>query len=438
MTTLHDRLADLADTAPDAPPDPDLWGRGQRYGRQRRVAVAALASAALLAVTTGVLAWQPAREGVEPTQSDGLRLPDRLWRPDPWAPDIEQTGPLGPLVATIDAPRDGWGNLDLTAESEVAGVNAAGDYAFLSLDDRVGGEVELSPDGRYLAYWYASGSTGRGDVGYDAADGIAVLDAVEGDTRRHRVDTDLGLQPEQLSWAGERLWVPLWPYDERTATTSSSRLTSTLLWDMADAAPSEVAAAGLGDVGGLPAFGDDLVDVRRNRLVLIAPDGTRRALERVQGALDGPAHLDPTGTRVVGLRSLPADDRPHQAQLVVGTRTARARDGLRLLPVPDAIVDGIVGWRSDREVVTSRWTDDGAIYESVDVVTGERSALVRPPAQAWGSDDRFAADALAAPSFVAPRPPDLRDPRQTALAGLGAAAVVAGGAFLLWRRRVRA
>ena len=39
MTTLHDRLADLArDQAPTAPPAPELWVRGRRYHRRRRLA----------------------------------------------------------------------------------------------------------------------------------------------------------------------------------------------------------------------------------------------------------------------------------------------------------------------------------------------------------------------------------------------------------------
>ena len=37
MSTLHDRLADLAGEAPHPSADPDLWDRGRRYGRRRRV-----------------------------------------------------------------------------------------------------------------------------------------------------------------------------------------------------------------------------------------------------------------------------------------------------------------------------------------------------------------------------------------------------------------
>lgn len=444
MTTLHDQLADLADTAPRALPEPDLWGRGRRYGRRRRIAGATLALAGAVAVASGLLAWSPSGgTSIEPAGGGtGLRLPDRLYHPDPWAPGISENGPIGRLVAVVGAPRDSWSNLDLTEFADVAGVNASGEYVFLDLGDRVGDDLELSADGRYLAYWYADAPDGGAGAGEDAvADGIAVLDAETGETRRHAVETPLGLAPEERSWVEDRLWVPVWPYDELTATSASSRLDTMLAWDQSDAKPEVVDAPGLGSVGGLAVAGDDLVDLRRHRVVLIGPDGTQRVVGRIEGTVDSEIHLDPTGTRVVALRQPAGSDRDGQPasadQLVVGTLGARPEAGVRLVPVTDVDVDRVVGWRSDHEVVTYRWTGDGARYESVDVTTGEVDILVRVPTETWVPGDRIAADALAAPTFAAPAPPDLRDPRMVALAGTGGALVLALGGLVLWRRRVR-
>ena len=50
MSTLHERLGDLAGSAPVPPPDPDLWDRARRYHRRRRVGTAAVAAACVLAV----------------------------------------------------------------------------------------------------------------------------------------------------------------------------------------------------------------------------------------------------------------------------------------------------------------------------------------------------------------------------------------------------
>lgn len=41
MTSLHDRLADLAEDAPVGAPTPDLWTAGVRRGRKVRAATVA-------------------------------------------------------------------------------------------------------------------------------------------------------------------------------------------------------------------------------------------------------------------------------------------------------------------------------------------------------------------------------------------------------------
>src|SRR4051812_8665492 len=108
MTTLHDRLADLADDAPPGGPAPDLWERGRRYHRQRRVGTLAIAGAACVAlVAIAGLSWQQSGGLPEPAAPPSVEraLPDRLWTPSPWLPGTDEAGPLGPLAAVVGADR---------------------------------------------------------------------------------------------------------------------------------------------------------------------------------------------------------------------------------------------------------------------------------------------------------------------------------------------
>ncbi|MFI2706715.1 hypothetical protein ACH5WX_04140, partial [Nocardioides sp. CER28] len=68
MSTLHERLAELAEDAPvgGALPE-DLWDRGRRIARRRRLGTATIAAVACLALAlVGVLGWQRGRTSVEP------------------------------------------------------------------------------------------------------------------------------------------------------------------------------------------------------------------------------------------------------------------------------------------------------------------------------------------------------------------------------------
>jgi DNA-directed RNA polymerase specialized sigma24 family protein len=85
MSTLHDRLADLADEAGHADGAPlghDLWVQGRRWQRRRRVgavAVAGVLAAALIAL--GGVSWQVGQpEELRPAGSPA-GLPDRVWLP---------------------------------------------------------------------------------------------------------------------------------------------------------------------------------------------------------------------------------------------------------------------------------------------------------------------------------------------------------------------
>lgn len=453
MSTLHDRLARLADEADDAsPPPPDLWARGRRYGRRRTAGAVALVLAGLVALGTGVAALAPVGpEPVQPAQERAaLRLPDRLHHPDPWTPGTDETGPIGPLVAVLGAERTSWSG----SRSGVAAVGADGTYAFLDLAGRVGdgadgpeSEMALSADGRHLAYWYADAGDPRTEVdATEVATGVAVLDTVTGETvRRPAEDAPLGLDPQPLLWTGDVLWVSWWPYDEIGANgadaSASSVLQEVVAWDVASGEQTSHAGRGIVTrVLGATSWADRFVTVRQRAVTLVDAAGRTEVVGRVTDRVDGPPQVDPSGTRVAFLADTdPAGEASDAAEpVLVGRLPDRPGDEIALTAVPGEPVDRVLGWRSDREVVTLRYTPRGARYESVDVGSGERTLLLTPPAEPWSPTAQIAADALAAPSYDAPAPPGRVDPRALLAGGLALAVLTALVGLVLGRRRVRA
>lgn len=450
MSTLPDRLADLAGTAPTEGPAgataPELWDRGRRYGRRRRAGSAALALGLVVGLATGVLALAPGREsGIQPAgESAGLRLPDRLFHPSPWAPGTDGTGPIGPLVAVLGAERASWSG----SSNGVAGVTPAGEYAFLDLEDRADDRLALSADGRHLAYWYTDPERPEladGDAsGSVAAVGVAVLDTVSGEVLRHPVETRLGLMPMPLAWAGRLLWVPVWQYDERSSgegsARASSRLRQVLGWDVATGEVVEHEGRGvLAQIGDAPVWGERLVGLRQRDVLAVDSAGRRERVARLREPVEGPPAIDPSGSWLAVLGDTdPTGESSDGAEPVRVARMPEQPGGtLTLTTLAGPRVDRLVGWRSERELVTQRYASGGSVYESVDVETGARTTLLTPPAQTWTPSELIAADALAAPLLDAPAPPSRRDPRVLLVAGLGLALLAAAGG-LTWRRRVRA
>src|SRR4051794_28700803 len=108
MTTLHDRLADLAEDAPSGGPAPELWDRGRRYQRRRRTGGGVIAVVVALALAAlGGLDWWRARP--EPMPASGTpALPTKIWMPGKWLPGTDDAGPLGQLAAVQVATRGTW------------------------------------------------------------------------------------------------------------------------------------------------------------------------------------------------------------------------------------------------------------------------------------------------------------------------------------------
>ncbi len=448
MSTLHDRLSDLADAAPTGAPTGaapgDLWVSGRRLDRRRRLGTAvAVATAAALVGGLAGLSWSRSDVDVQPAgPRTELGFPDRFYLPSERLPGTDDTGPIGPLSAL------------LSGHERPIGISATGEYAFLDLPTRadrtfvgdVGGPA-INADGTKVAYWREGRPSGEplGD-GYDSIVGVNVYDTVSGDVVTFPVPTEHGLQDQALVWAGDTLWFEVWQNDApRDDGSASGSLQETVAWNPADdsrttwdrglpglslwsASAWDGRLVGLGGQGALRFFTHEGTEVRAevdmsprvDPHVVVSDDGRRlAALEDT----DGPSVTD----------TLPQP-------LLVGELPDRAGTTPAVAPqqVPgtaDQGVNEVLGWRDDSHVVAMRYgngADRQAALVSVDVVTGEQELL----APLTTNTPELAADALEGPLLDAPPPPDPLDPR---LVYGGIAAILLGCtvALVWWRRRVQ-
>ena len=221
MTTLHDRLSDLADEASSDPLPGDLWATGRRLHRRHRAGTA-LVVAIVVGLLTGItgLSWSRSHVDVEPASEVGrLGFPDRFYWPSEDLPTTTDTGPIGPLSAL------------LSGIQKPVGISGTGEYAILDLPgwsqgnqfDARGESPELSADGTRVAYWSSGRSTGDPvDRGVDPYTGVSVYDTVTGEVDTYPVETAHGLMPADLVWAGDDVWFQIWQYDAPRADGSSS------------------------------------------------------------------------------------------------------------------------------------------------------------------------------------------------------------------------
>ncbi|WP_348692103.1 hypothetical protein [uncultured Nocardioides sp.] len=379
MSTLHQRLGDLAGSAPAPPPDPDLWDRARRYHRRRRVGTAAVAAACVLAVVAlvGLDTWQrspsiePAAPGTDPA------LPARFWEPSPWLPGNDGE-PVGTLAALIDSPRKSA--LSLGARPGVVGVSATtGEYRFLDLPDdahEVDSGHALSPDGTKVAYWLAGETTGTPQTAGGqplTVTGVAIWDAETGEVMRHEVETEHGLVPWDLLWADPTRLVVRWGH-----------------WRVGDDAPDSDQGGSidrvglrvwqLGDPEGPVAIGvEDNLDGTNGKGYLMFSPGDSSVLDLVTGErsewelaksnYSDVSALSPDGTAI----AYPRGNR-NPGRLVVAT------EGGVSDPLVDDKVWAAVGWVGDDTVAfVTRDTDIdpiSATIESISLSTGERTELI--------------------------------------------------------------
>jgi hypothetical protein len=438
MTTLHDRLADLAADAPRGGPVPDLWDRGRRYHRQRRVGTAVIAAAAVvvLAVVAGV-SWQ--RSAPVPTPARGpVGLPDRVWAPSPWLPS---TATPGRLVAMSSAERGGWAGKH---SGYVAISASSGEYAFLDLPDvELGGngEVRLAPDGRHVAYWMTGPTSDTPNSYSGPISGLAVYDTTTGDVTRHWIDTAHGLMPDFLAWADADTVVfsagqVRGGDDDSDMDRSSSSFGTVTAWRLGED-PRPVVGVGPGASLEGVGHGRVLVDAGSRGGSLLVDVGAPSRGRRV--------HLPEYSPRPSQLEFVALDVSGDRFALVPGTRSpnrVHAGPAGALREVPNTRGTwGVLDWLDADTIVTMRRERDpegvGSGLYRVSLATGSSRELVHFPPLTYGGSWQFATDLLGAPSVDAVAPPSPMDPRLTA--GLSVAIVLAAlVALVLWRRRVRA
>ncbi|GAB3784052.1 hypothetical protein [Nocardioides ungokensis] len=439
MTTLHDRLADLAEEAPGPLPAPGLWDRGRRYRRRRRAGTLAVLGATMLVLALlGGVTWHRAAAPLQP--ADGpAELPDRVWAPSPWLPSTDRPGRL---VAITAADQGSWTGM----RPSLVGVSATtGDYAFLDdLPDAAPDGLDepvLSPDGRHIAYWLRGATTGTPNSDSGPVTGVGVFDTGTGGVSRHWIRTAHGLRPDFLSWADAGTVVFSGGQirggdDASEMDQATSALGTVMMWSLGsqpEPVPGVDAGASLIEA----AHGRIEVDTRSSssgreyrQVDLDNPSrGRFVSVPGISGSFNSLpyAAFDASGRRV----ALVADHNPNGVRAgVVGN--------LHVVPSTRRTLS-VLDWLDDHTIVTQRMVNrlglgGGTRLSRVSVSTGDFRDLVRLPAQGGGW--QFATDLLSAPSVHADPPPRPLDPRW--VTGLAVGTLVAAVAIaVLWRRRVR-
>lgn len=437
MSTLHERLADLATDAPAAAPDPLLWDRAARFHRRRRAGTAGLVAVVVLAVVSlvGIDAWQrspgvePAAPGVEPA------LPARFYAPSPWLPG---TGgePTGPLAALITAERKGW----FSTGNGVVGVSATtGAYRFLDLPDDAGEGWGLSPDGSRVAYWLTGETSGSPQTAGGQAlpiVGIAVWNARTGEVVRHEVVTEHGLAvDDQLVWADSSALVTSWGQyrvgDDAPARDQGGSIDRVGLRVWEPDGPDGPVALGVdADVDAGNGEGQVLLSSRR-RSVLDVRTGERSGPDVVGSNYGNVSALSPDGSAVAYPRG---NKNPNR--LVV----ARADSGAPELVLDDDVWAAVAWLDDDTIAFTTRDTEQDpipAFIETLSLSTGERSVLIEAGPDLQPGFDDLATDLLTVELREYDEPPISWDPRLVAgLVGFGTLVAVLW--LWGWRRRVEA
>jgi hypothetical protein len=441
-TSLHDRLADLADDAPTGGPEPGLWDRATRLHRRRRagtVVIAAVACLALLAVAG--LSWFQARSDVQPAGGrDGL--PDRVYTPSKWLPSAEH----GRLALAFNADR---GSLFDTALG-VVGVSAStGEYGFVDLP-AVAGEWRLSPDGRHIAFWQTGPTTDKPNdhMSDEPVAAVAVYDTTTGEVRSQPIETEHGLQPDALVWTDARTLVLSYGQivggpDDPDMEQGMSTFPVWSRWDLADPAPTSIDLpdeVGHGYVNGafeglVSVAGDDQSywfvdphDPASPRQVFVDGETT--------GSL-GPV-VEHHGGRIAAVGGGPNLGNPNRVVVAVAAQPSTKAD-----PEPFRRISGTAGtyevlaWPDDQLVVERKlgsW--EQTVLARVDPESGETTTLVRLPKGMFPRYVQYASDLFTAPTLEGIEPPTPTGSRTT-LALVLLTTSAAGIALLWWRRRVR-
>lgn len=446
-TELRDHLDAVAERAPLSTPPADLWRRGRR--RQVRRAVAGMTVAAVLAVVGGVVGGQvwswTERQTTDPVDAPlpDLVLPDHVFRPGPWLAGTDDAGPIGPLVALVGGPRKHrtWWSVDQS--NGIAGLSATGVYRYLDLPGRVGeeddfgaGEVSLSPDGRYVAYW-ASGPTTDEPVLSDSGDvagAVAVYDTVTGRSDRREISSPHGLDSWGIAWTGGVVRMSYGEYDPPRPDGMSSVGVGYASWEASTSRWTLTAST-------RPGYDASIVGARH--FVTGAGEGTKGLMGeagverrfRLDTVVEGVPVPSPDGRLVAGVfdANPSRDDLAARSVVVTDLDEVDERGRAVGTSVPGVQAHRVYGWRDARTVVAALGGPEPGIY-GVDIESGEVILLTRLVDTYDVIDTQFAAEAWQAPTVEVTEPRWPWDPRLKA--GLVAGALLLVWALVrVWRRR---
>lgn len=443
--SLHDLLEDLAADAPlTGLPPQELWHRGRRAARVRRLGTVAIVAAACLGllVLTGV-GWQ-SRTAPTPSSTRGHApaMPDRLYsRLSGWLPTY--AGAPGTLAAIMVARQ----NTVVGSASRLVGVSAvSGRYAFLSLPNITQPDLAvLSPDGRQIGYWITGKPSStvfamhprfrsQGTAPLPPVVGYAVFDTTTGHSRVTRIPTKHGLFIGTLTWAGNGLLYA--PYGEATGPDSAGALHVGLVG--AKSITPTVRAVLAGD-GTVPVGHDRvLVPAWRHHPQGEIYDVRTGGVTTVTLPLTMPTPaVSPDG----GLIAMVAGEK------VPGRMTVKRVSGPIVLRTSSLVVSPLA-WIDDEHLAIATMTSEKHPEGSIRVVdlggTGpgpeQTHTVVRgfPRGTGWlVRPQRIAYDLLADPTVHADRPPSPWGPRKEMGFGGGVVLVAAAAGIMIWRRRAR-
>ncbi|EGD42627.1 putative peptide chain release factor 2 (RF-2) [Nocardioidaceae bacterium Broad-1] len=324
-----------------------------------------------LVVALGLMAACATPGGDDPVVPPGGALPTRLHDVDRDLHGTDEVGPIGPLAVAWTAGKGRMiGGIPLFRplyEQGVVGVSAeTGAYAFLDIPMEPGtyrcGFVELSPDGRRMAFWISRVSRPWAPWACDDASALGVYDTVTGEVVRQSITPG-----ESVAWIdSDRLVIG--HFGSLRPRTDDLRAAPFRVWDVRRPAAAHR--------DGLPR------PLRGVRLPLRSVDGVA---------------IDDTSTRAVRVRN-------DRGPLLVSSWDNRLGEENLRVPGPEDYV-AVVGWRDEGSVVALTQTADGAPRSLVatEIETGRREVLTR--IDGTSSDPiSFAGDLLSVPPVPRPAP----------------------------------
>lgn len=237
---LREELARLAERAPAAHVDPATWRLGRRARRRDRLTLAAAVVVTLAVVGGGVSLLVPRPAQVAPAAPTGQgeavpsalhAVPERLvqLRDTPsgelsWAPELDVTGDLAVGVAAAAFEAGSYGGLPVVVSAtdgrylplDLPGFS---DAAIINTDGGGTSALELSPDGRRLAYaWWDP----EAPLDRPMPAGVRVVDLVTGSVGTVRLHGGNGVDVDRLSWSPDGEWLA-WQGAETRSWTPRSR-----------------------------------------------------------------------------------------------------------------------------------------------------------------------------------------------------------------------